>query len=95
VSGDLVVYTNNTGETETIHYFDLATSTDHVVPGTGDLDSLPDVKGKAHIRKNLRRSFVALAICSVLGLGRLPDQAEHHRRRRRGRRRSSPVARRR
>jgi hypothetical protein len=45
VSGDLAVYTNSTGATSTIHYFDFATGSDSVVPNAGEFDLLSDVNG--------------------------------------------------
>jgi hypothetical protein len=45
VSGNLVTYSNSDGTNFTIHYFDLVTNTDRVVPNSGSFDFLPDVSG--------------------------------------------------
>jgi hypothetical protein len=54
VSGDLAVYTDNTGATSTIHYFDFRTGSDHVVPNAGDYDLLSDVNGGRIVFSRLR-----------------------------------------
>ena len=72
VSGDLAVYTNTSGGSSTIHYFDFSTSADSTVPvgAPGESDFLSDVAGNRIVfSRSMLGGQTAVMLFDVVGGG--------------------------